>query len=463
MNTQDDLYSQLAAQGYTLFGIDGSMLTNPGALQQYVDQNGIGAVQALGPVGDTGPSGTYGRQVAQLTGQNGDYSMASPEFRQIQERDPGWFNTTGMPLIGAGIAAGGIAGLYGGAAAPTMDAGITGLGSSAITDAPALGATGAVDASMAGGADMVAGGAGAAGGASSGLSGLFGGINPTSALAGGAVLSSLLNKPQTPASPDYTALANQQAQQNQQLLAQQTAANRYNQVTPYGNMTWTQDPSGNWTQTQTLSPAQQQLLDQNNALSLGLGSAQQSMLGQVNNAYSQPFTGGSDAARQQTIDSQYKAMTSRLDPQWQQRQAQMQTQLANQGISAGSEAYTNAMRDLNYAQNDAYQQAQNQALQLGNNEFQNSFNRNLTSYQLPMNMLNSLRTGSQVQAPSYSSQNTSASMGQPANLTQAAQNQYGANLNTTNANNAYTNNLTSGLFGLANASMYGNNPYGLRT
>lgn len=406
----------------------------------------------LGSIGDGGAFGSYSMGLTQ--NPDGTYSIGSdaPTWNASNNNaSSSLMDKFGDNLNWIGPLAMMAAGAYTGG----LFSGGGSTGGLGITDAASLGGSGAVDASMYGaeGADMAAGGA--AGGASGGASGLFGGLTGTQALTGGAIAASLLNRPSTPSTPDYTALANQQFQQQQDLLNQQTAANRYNQVTPNGNLTWTQDANGNWTQTQTLSPDQQAILNQQNQLSLGLSGAQNSMLGQLNQAYSTPFTGGSDAARQQTIDSQYNAMASRLDPQWAQKQSALETQLANQGLAPGGEAYTNAMRDFNYGRNDAYQQAQNQALQLGNNEFQNSFNRNLASYQQPMNMFNALRSGSQLQTPTYTNQNTSANLGQPANLTGAAQNQYSANLNTTNANNAYYNNLTNGLFNLAGTSLYG--------
>ena len=70
----------------------------------------------------------------------------------------------------------------------------------------------------------------------------------------------------TPAAPDYKA------------AAQATAAgNMISQVTPYGNLTYQQtgkDSQGNpmFTATTSLAPAQQQLLEQQNKTSLGLGN-----------------------------------------------------------------------------------------------------------------------------------------------------------------------------------------------
>jgi hypothetical protein len=49
--------------------------------------------------------------------------------------------------------------------------------------------------------------------------------------------------------------------------------------------------------------------------------------------------------------------TSRLDPQWNQRQSQMETQLANQGITRGSAAYDQAMQQFGQQRTDAYNQA----------------------------------------------------------------------------------------------------------
>jgi hypothetical protein len=66
----------------------------------------------------------------------------------------------------------------------------------------------------------------------------------------------------------------------------------------------------------------------------------------------------SGASRQRAEDSLYKSATSRLDPQWQAQQQQMETRLANQGISRNSSAYQNAMAGLDRSRTDAYSQAQ---------------------------------------------------------------------------------------------------------
>src|ERR1700694_391979 len=87
------------------------------------------------------------------------------------------------------------------------------------------------------------------------------------------------SSPSPPPAPDYTGAANATAAGNLDAAKAAAAANRVNQVTPYGNLTYSQDPSqagstgqGGWSATTTLAPAQQTLLDQQNQASIGLGN-----------------------------------------------------------------------------------------------------------------------------------------------------------------------------------------------
>jgi len=65
---------------------------------------------------------------------------------------------------------------------------------------------------------------------------------------------------------------------------------------------------------------------------------------------------------QQTQNALYKANTQYLDPQFNQQQAKIENQLANQGITRGSEAYNNAMLNFNNQKQQAYESARNQAI-----------------------------------------------------------------------------------------------------
>jgi hypothetical protein len=99
----------------------------------------------------------------------------------------------------------------------------------------------------------------------------------------GGITGALFGSPQQVATPDYAAAAEATA-----------AGNRVNQVTPYGNLTYEQtgtDSKGNpiWTATTSLSDVGKQLLDQQNAASLGLGGTINAALSNVQNTMGQPF------------------------------------------------------------------------------------------------------------------------------------------------------------------------------
>jgi hypothetical protein len=103
---------------------------------------------------------------------------------------------------------------------------------------------------------------------------------------------------------------------------------------------------------------------------------------------------------QQATDALYKANTQYLDPQFAQSQAKMESQLANQGITRGSEAYNNAMLNFNNQKQQAYTDARNQAIgqgtaaaqglfgmglqgaQFGNTSLGQQFGQNITAQQL---------------------------------------------------------------------------------
>ncbi len=103
---------------------------------------------------------------------------------------------------------------------------------------------------------------------------------------------------------------------------------------------------------------------------------------------------------QQAVDALYNANTQYLDPQFAQSQAKMESQLANQGITRGSEAYNNAMLNFNNQKQQAYTDARNQAIgqgtaaaqglfgmglqgaQFGNTALGQQFGQNVTAQQL---------------------------------------------------------------------------------
>lgn len=187
---------------------------------------------------------------------------------------------------------------------------------------------------------------------------------------------------------------------NYSQAAQQTQASQMvSQNTPYGSLKYSGDPNSpsGYQSTVTLSPTGQQLLDQQNQISVGLGNQALGGLANVGNTLSKPFDYGSVGDVQ---DQAYKTYTARLDPQWERQEQQLRTQLANQGIPVGSEAWNNEMRSFNQGKNDAYSQANLAAIQTAPQTLQLA--EALRTQ--PLNELNALRTGSQVTTPQFTPQ-----------------------------------------------------------
>lgn len=84
------------------------------------------------------------------------------------------------------------------------------------------------------------------------------------------------------------ALADYQGALNQKAIDTQTEANRANQVNPWGEVKWTQDPTTKeWTQTTTLTPAEQAALESQQRVKQGLSGTAENMLGVVGGKYGQ--------------------------------------------------------------------------------------------------------------------------------------------------------------------------------
>lgn len=362
------------------------------------------------------------------------------------------------------------------------------------------------------------------------------------------------------------------AQGNQDSARIATEANRVNQVTPYGNLTYTRDPNNpnGWTSTVSLAPDQQKLLDASNQSQLGLAGLQGNALEQVKNTMSQPMStkgvtplqgsvpsgqfqtalngmnngqgsismngvdqvdnknipNPDEAYRQKYQDAVYGQQAQYMDTRWEQDKSAFDAQMANQGLVPGGEAYDNAYRNFADSKQRAYSDAQmqaitggltaqqaqfgmglqsnqqrnaNQAQQFGQSaaqttaanqgaQIQNAnalaqgqfanqaegqrFDQGLASatlgnsanqlgmqnqsflYNQPLNTLNALRTGSQVQNPSFINV---PQQGQTAgaDIMGATQAQYNDALSRQNASTASKNTFMNGLFGLGNAWLGG--------
>lgn len=147
-----------------------------------------------------------------------------------------------------------------------------------------------------------------------------------------------------------------------------------NQVTPYGSLTYEQtgdayDDSGNrvprFTATTTLSPEQKALYDKQVQITQGAYDLAGNYVNRIGEATKDPFslTGApaagtvptynappayDEAYRQQTLDT----INRRAQPQMERDRMALESRLANQGISLGTEAYMGGMDDYNRGVND---------------------------------------------------------------------------------------------------------------
>ena len=202
------------------------------------------------------------------------------------------------------------------------------------------------------------------------------------------------SSPSPPPAPDPVATAAAQSKTNKETAVAQTGLNSTNQVTPYGNLTYSQ--SGTWadgtprfTATQTLSPEQQQLYQQYTSNQQGLGKLGGQQIDKVSSILNTPYDINASINTQQS-DIQRKL----LDPQWQQREEALQQSLANQGIGVGTQAYTNSLRDFGMQRDNSY----NQALLASRGQ---AAQEALTQRNQPLNEITALMSGSQVQQPNF--------------------------------------------------------------
>lgn len=223
----------------------------------------------------------------------------------------------------------------------------------------------------------------------------------------------------------------------------------------------------NWSQTVTLSPEMQAMFDQSMALERGLFNTQNQALGRVNEMLGQGF----DTASLPSMGSVYdpnlatnnaqELLMRRLAPEMDRNSEALRARLANQGVSQGSQAYANAMDQMNRQRNDLSTQAALQGIGLGMRQQGMMFDQsgqlrnNALAEQaylrsLPMNEFNALRTGTQVGMPQFPGFSQQATTG-GADLLGAAQGTYNAQLGAANAQNAASSNMMGGLFGLGGA------------
>lgn len=247
-------------------------------------------------------------------------------------------------------------------------------------------------------------------------------------------------KGSAPAAPDYVGAAQEQASASREATMTQNYANRPVINTPFGSQTWgtqavtdpaTGQPVTQWTQNTTLAPDLQSALDAQIGTQLGRSQLAGGFMERVGQEYAQPFdwqnlpqmaqlnqqarlgtrvtdytpgiqtdvaqrgvasgfgfggpqmglnTGDNPALPQ--VDSTYRdtvarQLMERMTPVHERQQNQLETQLANQGFTVGSEGYKRALDELQQRQSaERYN-----ALDAAGQEAQRLFNMGMGSRQ----------------------------------------------------------------------------------
>lgn len=260
-------------------------------------------------------------------------------------------------------------------------------------------------------------------------------------------------KGDAPPAPDYAAAAQQTAQGNLQMAREAVEANRVNQFSPYGSSTWRRpsQTGGVWEQTVSLDPRAQAALDQQFALNTKYGETANAGFDRVRNLFENPQLDTSVLPERGINVGQtaQEAIMSRLTPAFEQREEALRQRLANQGIGLGSTAFGREFANFNQGRNDAEMQAALQGINLDQANRSAALQEQAYLQDRPLNLINALRTGNQVQAPQFQQFAQQATTQGP-DMLGAAQAQYGAQLDAYNAQQA--SNPLGGLFSLGAAA-----------
>ena len=237
-------------------------------------------------------------------------------------------------------------------------------------------------------------------------------------------------KASAPPAPDYAGAAKAQGAANVEAARASAMLSNPNIYGPLGSQTVTYQGDIP-TVTQTLTPEAQATLQAQQQVDrrlaeLGLQGVQtaertlstpfQTGTGELNTVFD---LSGLPRAPVNAGTTAQEAIMARLEPQIQRSRAQLETQLANQGLSRGGEAYNAAIREQQQQENDLRSQAalqgigldtqaraqaaseQQAAMGFENQARAQALQRELALRSVPLNEIIGLMGGSQIQMPQF--------------------------------------------------------------
>ena len=285
--------------------------------------------------------------------------------------------------------------------------------------------------------------------------------------------------PSPPPAPDYVGAAKAQGVENLEAARATAKLGNPNVYSPYGNQTVTYEGDIP-TVTQTLTPQAQETLNAQQRVQTSLANLGQQGVQTAQNVMGTPFQFGGPSVQTALDTSQIakmpvnagttgqEAIMSRLEPSLAKNRVSTETQLINQGLRPGTEAYDNAINLLSQQENDARTQAVlqglgldisantqgfNQALQGGqfaNTAQQQALAQAIQERQMPLNEVNALVEGSQIQNPQFGAYQGSNVA--PAPIANATTLQGQFDQNTYNQNVGSYNQQLAGLYSLGSSA-----------
>lgn len=211
-----------------------------------------------------------------------------------------------------------------------------------------------------------------------------------------------MGKPKAPKPPDPMETSAAQTGTNIGTAIANNTMGMVNQVTPDGSLTYSQ--TGNYTYTDpytgksyelpkytattALSETGQAIKGQNDQTQLNMAQT-----GAQQSAFLKDYLGTPWNPDTSAIEGRLNELGSqRLDPRFAQEEDKLRTRLANQGVTAGSEAWNREMSGFGQTKNDAYNSLMLQGRGQAFNELGSIRNQ-------PINEISALLSGSQVNSP----------------------------------------------------------------
>lgn len=217
-----------------------------------------------------------------------------------------------------------------------------------------------------------------------------------------------MGKPDAPKPADPFETGAAQTATNVSTAKANSFLNNVNQVGPDGTITWdvigsnsVLDPlSGDmidlpkWQQTTTLSPEGLALKGVNDASKMNLATLARDQSAKLNDLLGTPVETSNEAVESRLFDLGRK----RLDPLFADKRSQLESSLANKGITMGSAGYDTAMRQFGQQENDAY----DNLLLTGHGQ---AMEEMFAGRNQPINEITALMSGSQVNQPQFGATN----------------------------------------------------------